>query len=53
MSPRGETYYSLLAVLRQSDLLDGAAQSRRRRPEPTRRRGQLFGLTLPQIRRSR
>lgn len=53
MSPRGETYYSLLAALRQSDLLDGAAQSRRSRPQPTRRRGPLFGLTLPQLRRQR
>ena len=53
MSPRGETYYSLLAVLRQSDLLDGAAQSRRSRREPTRRRGQLFGLTLPRLHRPR
>jgi hypothetical protein len=53
MTPKGATYFGLLAALRQSELLDEAEQLRRTRRQKPRRRGQLLGLIIPQLRRDR
>jgi hypothetical protein len=51
--PHGSTYFGLLAALRQSELLDEAAQRRRAREHQARRRSRILSLVLPHLRRQR
>jgi hypothetical protein len=54
MSTKGAaTYFGLLAMLRQNELLDEAAQLRRARQERSHRRGRAFTLSILHRRRGR
>lgn len=51
MKTGASTYYGLLAMLRQSELLDEAARLRRSREPITPRRGHILNLSLRRRRR--
>jgi hypothetical protein len=53
MNKGGATYFGLLALLRQNELLDEAAQIRRARQELSRRRGRAFTFSVLRRRRGR
>ena len=51
---RGLTYMALIASIRQRELLDEAHRERYVTEIPRRRRGRIFGLSLPRaLRRTR
>jgi hypothetical protein len=51
--PHSGTMYGLLAALRQSELLDEAAQRRRIRENQAHRQNRILSLVLPYLRRPR
>jgi hypothetical protein len=53
MNKGAATYFGMLAMLRQNELLDEAAQLRRARQERSRRRGRAFNLSMLRRRRVR
>lgn len=51
---RGLTYMALIASIRQRELLEEARRERYHTEIPRRRRGRIFGLSLPRaLRRTR
>ena len=51
---RGLTYMALIASIRQRELLEEAHRDRYHAEIPRRRRGRIFGLSLPRaLRRTR
>ena len=51
---RGLTYMALIASIRQRELLEDARRHRYETELPRRRRGRIFGMTLPRaLRRTR
>jgi hypothetical protein len=51
---RGLTYMALIASIRQRELLEEAHRDRYHAELPRRRRGRIFGMSLPRaLRRSR
>lgn len=53
MNKGGATYFGLLAMLRQNEILDEATQIRRARRELSRRRGRSFSFSMLRRRRGR
>lgn len=51
MKTGATSYYSLLAILRQEELLEEAARLQQVRQHAARRTRRILGLSLPRLRR--